>query len=88
MLKGFYLTLKVIQADLTEDSGDVFGKSDPYCQVIIGNETHKSSIKDGAGKKPYWNESFDFKVFNSYLAEFKIMDHDTGSDDDFLGSGQ
>ena len=33
----------------------MFGKMDPYCTLILGDQTLKTSVKEDAGKEPVWN---------------------------------
>ena len=35
-----------------------FGRQDPYCRVIIGNQEFKSRTANSGGKTPVWNETF------------------------------
>ena len=60
----------------------MFGKMDPYCVLQVREQVYKTKVKDGAGKKPVWNETFEVKVH--YIGDdftVKVMDSDVGSDD-------
>ena len=58
---------------------------DPYLLVTIGNQTLKTTIREGAGKLPVWPDTM---IFNEKGAILKVvaMDDDVGADDN-LGSG-
>ena len=79
------LTVRVIEArDLVPM--DYTGKSDPYCVLKFGNETHKTHyIKQELN--PVWNEIFTFDV-ETGREELKIevYDKDDFGADDFEGS--
>ena len=47
------LIIKPIEANLTKDK-DNFGKSDPYCVIIIGQQKQRTKTHSGAGKYPKW----------------------------------
>ncbi|KAA3475882.1 elicitor-responsive protein 3-like [Gossypium australe] len=59
---------------------------DPYVLLTCRTQEQKSSVASGKGSEPEWNEDFIFNIFEgaSELA-LKIMDSDTGSQDDFVG---
>lgn len=45
--------------------------------------TYKTKVKDGAGKKPVWNETFEVPVTNMDLKlEVNVLEEDTMSNDD------
>lgn len=35
---------------------------DPYAKVTIGEVTHRTTVKNSAGKTPIWNEKFIFEI--------------------------
>ena len=53
-----------------------------YLSFVICNNNHIV-----IGFNPRWNETFTFKLHRPELAlmRFCVMDHDTTSDDDFIG---
>ena len=55
------MTLKVIEGKFLHDK-DVIGKMDPYIVMEYGSQNKKTSVKNGAGKTPKWNEDFVFEV--------------------------
>lgn len=61
MMGGNILTLKVIEGKFLHDK-DVIGKMDPYIVMEYGSQNKKTSVKNGAGKTPKWNEDFVFEV--------------------------
>ncbi|XP_010256916.1 PREDICTED: elicitor-responsive protein 1-like [Nelumbo nucifera] len=66
---------------------ELLGKMDPYVLIKFGNEERKSSVAKGQGKKPVWNEKFNFKAEypGQHKVIFRVMDKDTFSADDFIG---
>nr|GMC63722.1 elicitor-responsive protein 1 isoform X2 [Ipomoea batatas] len=66
------------------------GGIDPYVLIQYRGQEHKSSIARGEGSNPTWNEKFNFRVEfpvadDEYKLLLNIMDHDTFSEDDYLG---
>lgn len=51
--------LTILDAEWFSDA-DMFGQQDPYVQWQYGKDIIKTSVKDDAGKKAEWNESFTF----------------------------
>lgn len=51
------LTIKIMEADLKRDT-ETFSKMDPFTKMFYNGKTFKTCVKDGAGKKPKWNQSF------------------------------
>ena len=81
------LRVEVLEAHLTHDT-EAVGNMDPYVKMTCREEEWKSSVADGQGKKPKWqNEHFDITVH--YLGDdlhFKVFDDDPGKDD-VVGEG-
>ncbi|XP_019191758.1 PREDICTED: elicitor-responsive protein 1 [Ipomoea nil] len=66
------------------------GGIDSYVLIHYRGQEHKSSIARGEGSNPTWNEKFNFRVEfpvadDDYKLLLTIMDHDTFSNDDYLG---
>ncbi|KAF1884176.1 hypothetical protein Lal_00035241 [Lupinus albus] len=61
-------------------------KMDPYVVLSYRAQEHISSVAEGAGSDPIWNESFLFTVSDN-VSELKLrfMDKDDFTDDDYLG---
>lgn len=55
------LDITVIEARLTRDT-ETFGKMDPYCKISTRQQNFKTAVKNGAGKTPTWNETFQVDV--------------------------
>jgi len=75
------LALTVIEARLTRDT-ETFGKMDPYVKISTRMQNFKTAVKDGAGKTPVWNQTFNIDV--KYIGDdlkIQVYDEDTGSDD-------
>ncbi|XP_015948173.1 elicitor-responsive protein 3 [Arachis duranensis] len=68
------------------DGSDFLANIDPYVILSYRSQEHKSTVAEGAGSNPQWNESFLFTVSDSSCElNLKIMDKDNFSQDDFLG---
>ncbi|CAL0318345.1 unnamed protein product [Lupinus luteus] len=68
------------------DDSDFLSSIDPYVILTYRAQEHKSTVKEGAGSNPEWNEIFLFTVSDSASElNLKIMDKDKFSKDDFLG---
>ena len=75
------LALTVVEAKLTRDT-ETFGKMDPYVKIQTRQQNFKTGTKDGAGKTPVWNETFQIDV--KYIGDdvqLQVYDEDPGSDD-------
>lgn len=68
------------------ENSDYLKDMDTYAVLKFCSQEQRSSIASGKGVEPEWNESFIFTVSNN-VSEFKIklMDSDSGSQDDFVG---
>ena len=55
------LRLEILEARLTRDT-EVFSKMDPYVIIQTRMEKFRTTTKDGAGKTPVWNETFNIDV--------------------------
>nr|KJB39635.1 hypothetical protein B456_007G022600 [Gossypium raimondii] len=68
------------------ENTDFLCNMDPYVLLTCRTQEQKSSVASGKGSEPEWNEDFIFNISEgaSELA-LKIMDSDTGSQDDFVG---
>ncbi|KAL9647313.1 hypothetical protein ABK040_011680 [Willaertia magna] len=91
LLPNDVLSLRVIKAT-NLIAADINGKSDPYVIVATSEGGEKNFKKTEIIKKtlnPNWNEKFNFYFYEKnekFQLFFKVMDKDTVSKDDFLGS--
>ncbi|KAL2335919.1 hypothetical protein Fmac_010365 [Flemingia macrophylla] len=68
------------------DDNDFLSSIDPYVILTYRAQEHKSTVQEGAGSNPQWNESFLFTVSDSASElTLKIMDKDKFTEDDSLG---
>ncbi|PON86445.1 C2 domain containing protein [Trema orientale] len=69
------------------ENTDFLNNMDPYVTLTCRTQEQKSSIASGKGTEPEWNETFVFNVNSDGVSELtlKILDSDTGSQDDFVG---
>lgn len=51
------LVLTILDGEWFSDA-DTFGQQDPYIQWTYGKDIMKTTVKDDAGKKAEWNETF------------------------------
>eukprot|EP01080_Neovahlkampfia_damariscottae_P006746 gene6746-10911_t len=66
---------------------DIFGKSDPWVKIEVGNRTHhktKSTKIQYNTLDPVWNETFEFQTLPGDNIQFTVKDHDLLKDD-FMG---
>ncbi|KAE8693870.1 Elicitor-responsive protein 3 [Hibiscus syriacus] len=64
----------------------VFRNMDPYVLLTCRTQEQKSSVASGKGSEPEWNENFEFNISEGVSElKVKILDSDTGSQDDFIG---
>ncbi|KAF5176753.1 Elicitor-responsive protein [Thalictrum thalictroides] len=88
MVKGV-LEVLLINARGLGDT-DFLGRMDPYVLIQYQNQQRKSTVAQGGGRRPEWNESHTFlanypSTNNEYKLSLKIMDKDTFTADDFVG---
>jgi Ca2+-dependent lipid-binding protein len=56
--KSGTLNVTIIEANLTRDT-ETFSNMDPFVKLIYNNKkVGQTVVKDGAGKKPKWNQKF------------------------------
>ncbi|KAA8522375.1 hypothetical protein F0562_013264 [Nyssa sinensis] len=68
------------------ENTDFLCNMDPYVIIICRTQEQKSSVASGKGTEPEWNENFVFTISDSVSElSIKIMDSDSGSEDDFVG---
>ena len=75
------LRLTIVEGAFTRDT-DFWTKMDPYTVIKYREQTHKTSVKQNAGKKPHWDESFDIDV--KYIGDdlmLTVYDEDVTSSD-------
>jgi len=65
---------------------DYKGKSDPYCEVTIGSQEHRTKVVPGT-LNPKWNDSMQFivKDLNQDVLCITVFDRDYFSPNEFLG---
>ncbi|XP_006652558.1 elicitor-responsive protein 3 [Oryza brachyantha] len=68
------------------ENTDYLCNMDPYAILKCRSQEQKSSVASGKGSDPEWNETFMFSVtHNATELIIKLMDSDSGTDDDFVG---
>jgi Ca2+-dependent lipid-binding protein len=68
------LVIHIEEADLKRDT-EIFSKMDPFCKMFYNGKTFKTAVKDGAGKKPKWNQRFELDILD-HNDEIKFEVHD------------
>ncbi|KAM0949451.1 putative C2 domain-containing protein [Dioscorea sansibarensis] len=68
------------------ENTDFLCNMDPYAVLTCRTQEQKSSVASGKGSDPEWNETFTFNVSGGVSElKIKLMDSDSGSNDDFVG---
>lgn len=68
------------------DENDFLSDIDPYVILTYRSQEHKSTVQEGSGSNPQWNETFLFTVSDSASElNLRIMEKDNYSSDDILG---
>lgn len=62
-------------------------KMDPYVKVQVGSVQHKTTPHRNGGKNPRWEETLTFNYNNEEFINFQVLDKDTLTADDYIGSG-
>ncbi|PNH07195.1 Elicitor-responsive protein 3 [Tetrabaena socialis] len=65
---------------------DWFGRQDPYCKLRVGGQERRSRTCIDGGRRPVWNETFEFNIINENGLELTLMDEDTLARDDLIGT--
>lgn len=78
-------------SDLRRSDFGGFGKSDPYCRLIVEHDgdsetapVQETSVRWGT-LAPVWDEEFDVELFSSSSLRLEVWDKDAIGSDDFLG---
>nr|AFK41181.1 unknown [Lotus japonicus] len=68
------------------DDSEFLSNIDPYVILAYKAQEHKSTVQEGAGSNPQWNETFLFTVSDSASElTLRIMEKDNYNNDDSLG---
>ena len=83
------ILVTIVKAKFNKDKGDLIGKQDPYCWIVLGNQKYRTKTDKGAGKKPKWKQTFSFEIKKSspYFFSITCRDEDVG-EDDLLGQAK
>ena len=81
------LLIRPLAANLTRDT-ETFGKMDPVVEISIGGKTYKTACHDNGGKNPQWQDVFSHVMSGEQGFTFNVVDIDTVSKSDPIGSGQ
>ena len=62
------------EGKLTRDT-DAFEKMDPYLKFTLGEKEKKTSVHDGGGLTPEWDDTIKFKVHSKdEVLKFEVLD--------------
>lgn len=77
----------MLNAELTRNT-ETFTAMDPFCKLSTadGSQKFETKVKDGAGKKPVWNETFTFLIDGQTKGLQVDVYDDDPSADDLIGS--
>ncbi|XP_078619328.1 intersectin-1-like isoform X19 [Branchiostoma floridae x Branchiostoma japonicum] len=83
---GMGRLLVVMQEGYDLQPSDINGRSDPYCEVSMGVQEHKTKVIPGT-LNPKWNSSMQFFVYDieQDVLCITVFDRDFFSPNDFLG---
>ncbi|XP_074658567.1 intersectin-1-like isoform X3 [Tubulanus polymorphus] len=83
---GRLLVVVLEGVDLVPSLSDVSGKSDPYCEVSMGSQEHKTKVLIGT-LNPKWNSSMQFTIkdVQQDVLCITVYDRDLFTPNDFLG---
>ena len=77
------LLVRPLTAQLAHDK-DLLGKMDPYCVLVVGGQTFKSSVAKSGGKTPSWTDTLTFTINNDQVLIVRLFDKDRFSKDDYI----
>lgn len=60
---------------------------DPYVICKVGSNKYKGKCDTDGGKKPKFNDSFNFNYKDGDLLQIEVWDKDVATDDDLIGQG-
>ncbi|KAM0884261.1 hypothetical protein ACQ4PT_031119 [Festuca glaucescens] len=70
------------------ENTDYLCNMDPYAVLRVTSQEQKSSVAEGKGSDPEWNETFVFTASeNATELIIKLLDKDNGTNDDSVGEG-
>ena len=72
------------EAKVTKDTR-IFGSMSPYCLIKYKDFIARTSIKDGGGKTPKWNDSLIIRAELGEKIEIKVIDFESTTKDTLLG---
>ncbi|XP_036365508.1 intersectin-1 isoform X5 [Octopus sinensis] len=83
---GIGRLLVVILEGINLVACDLNGKSDPYCEVSMGSQEHRTKVINGT-LNPKWNDSMQFVIRDVHqdVLCISVFDRDLFSPNDFLG---
>ena len=81
-MKTGNLRFNVVEAKLTRDT-EVFGKMDPFVELVTPLQKVRTRTIDGAGKTPKWNTVFDITVKDpEHQITISVFDEDSTTNDE------
>ena len=78
--------MKPLKAELTRDT-ETFGKMDPVCEIVLGEQKLRTATAEDMGKKPVWKDVLEFHRSKEESIKVIINEVDTIKDD-LVGEGE
>jgi hypothetical protein len=67
------LHIRLCRAILHRDT-ELFGSMDPYAKITHGGAEQRSRTAKEAGKRPTWNQDFQFRLVKGSNVRIEIFD--------------
>lgn len=79
------LKIKIIRGDSIKSGKSIFGNSDVYAVLQIGNQKKETSVKKEGGQNPIWDEEVSFNITDrDDTLHITIFDKETVDQDRFM----
>ena len=75
-----------INTAILKRSTEMFGKMDPFCQIVIGSQLKRTTTHKKGGKNPNWRgEILEFDITNEQEMKITIYDEEKIKAHDVIG---
>ena len=79
------LAIKINTGVLKRDT-ELFGKMNPFVQIVIGSQTKRTTAHKKGGKMPNWNgEILEFEINNEAEMKLTVFDEESIKKHDTVG---
>jgi len=69
------LIVRPLSAKLTRDT-ELFGKMDPYCKIILGNQKVQGQVCKNGGKHPHWDDTLVLRRSHESTCHIELKEKD------------